>query len=98
MTPEELDAFLTCEQTCRAASVGGDGSPHVTPLWFVWDGEALWLNSLTRSQRWTDLEPDPRVAVVVDAGVGYGELGGVEIRGTVAPVDRAEASGPAPGF
>src|SRR6267378_3710316 len=98
MTPEERDAFLTEERTCRVASLGGNGAPHVTPLWFVWDGEALWLNSLTKSQRWADLERDPRVAVVVDAGVGYGELRGVEIRGTVAPVDRAEAAGPAQGF
>jgi len=87
MTPEERDAFLAEERTCRVASAGPDGAPHVTPLWFVWDGEALWLNSLTRSQRWTDLERDPRVAVVVDAGLGYGELRGVEIQGTVEPVE-----------
>src|SRR5258706_3109464 len=98
MTSGERDAFLAEERTCRVASLGGDGSPHVTPLWFVWDGEALWLNSLTRSQRWTDLERDPRVAVVVDAGVGYAELRGVEIRGAVAPVDPAEAGPTAQGF
>src|SRR6185437_3820037 len=42
--------------------------PHVTPLWYVWDGTALWLTSLTRSQRWTDIERDPLIAVLVDAG------------------------------
>ncbi|HEU5085582.1 MAG TPA: pyridoxamine 5'-phosphate oxidase family protein, partial [Acidimicrobiales bacterium] len=68
MSPEELDEFLRTEHTCRVASVGADGAPHVAPLWFVWDGEALWLNSLVRSQRWTDLQRDPRVSVVVDAG------------------------------
>jgi len=82
----ERDLFLRSERTCRVATVGGDGSPHVAPLWFVWDGYALWLNSIVHSQRWVDLMREPRVAVVVDAGDGYGDLRGVEIRGAVAPV------------
>jgi PPOX class probable F420-dependent enzyme len=86
MTPDEVDAFLTTERTCRVASTGADGRPHVTPLWFVWHGGALWLTSLVRSQRWTDLARDPRVAVVVDTGEQYGELRGVEITGTATAV------------
>ena len=38
MTDDERDAFLASERTCRVATVGRDGAPHVTPLWFVWDG------------------------------------------------------------
>ena len=68
MAVEERDAFLASERTCRVATVGGDGAPHVTPLWFVWDGSALWLTSIVRSQRWTDLQREPRISVVVDAG------------------------------
>lgn len=86
MTPEEVDAFLAEERTCRAATVGKDGSPHVAPLWFVWDGTFVWLNSVVRSQRWTDLGRDPRIAVVVDGGEEFGDLRGVEIRGTVRVV------------
>ena len=86
MTAAEVDAFLTAERTCRVATVGLDGRPHVAPLWFVWDGTSLWLNSVVRSQRWTDLERDRRIAVVVDGGVEFGELCGVELSGAVAPV------------
>jgi len=56
------------------------------PLWFVWDGTSLWLNSVVRSQRWTDLQRDPRVAVVVDTGEDYRELRGVELSGALVPV------------
>ena len=38
MTAEERDDFLDGERTCRVATVGTDG-PHVTALWFVWDGQ-----------------------------------------------------------
>jgi PPOX class probable F420-dependent enzyme len=86
MTPAEIDAFLAVEHTCRVATTGADGRPHVAPLWFVWDGAALWLNSTVRSQRWTDLTRDPRVAVVVDAGERYDQLRGVELAGTATPV------------
>ena len=86
MTAGEADEFLTAERTCRVATAGQDGRPHVAPLWFVWDGQSLWLSSLVRSQRWTDLMRDPRVAVIVDAGVEYNELRGVELSGAVAGV------------
>lgn len=81
MTRAEVDRFLAAERTCRVATTGADGWPHAVPLWFVWDGAALWLNSLVRSQRAADLRRDPRVAVVIDAGEHYGELRGVELRG-----------------
>jgi hypothetical protein len=92
MTDAERDEFLGAERTCRVATVGTEG-PHVAPLWFVWHDGALWLTSLNRSQRWTDLERDPRIAVVVDAGHDYVELRGVELRGRVEIVGEVPRTG-----
>jgi nitroimidazol reductase NimA-like FMN-containing flavoprotein (pyridoxamine 5'-phosphate oxidase superfamily) len=92
MSAEELDAFLAAERTCRVATVGAAG-PHVSPLWFVWHEGALWLHSITRSQRWSDLEGDPRCAVVIDAGEEYMELRGVEVRGTASVVGEVPRTG-----
>jgi hypothetical protein len=89
MAADELDAFLREERTCRVATVGGDGRPHNTPLWFVWDGSALWLNSIVKSQRWTDLARNPQVSVMVDAGHDFGELRGAELIGQVEQVGEA---------
>jgi hypothetical protein len=93
MTPAERDAFLAAERTCRLATVGAAGLPHVSPLWFVWDGRALWISSLTRSRRFADLRANPAAAVVVDAGVEYGELRGVELGGTVEVVGEEPRTG-----
>ncbi|MFJ2767322.1 pyridoxamine 5'-phosphate oxidase family protein [Streptomyces sp. NPDC087300] len=93
MTPEERDEFLTVERTCRVATVSPDGAPHVSTLWFVWDGTSLWLYSITRSKRWSDLRQDQRIAVVVDTGVGYDELRGVELSGTVEFVGESPRRG-----
>ncbi|HEY2054867.1 MAG TPA: pyridoxamine 5'-phosphate oxidase family protein [Solirubrobacterales bacterium] len=92
MSVAELDEFLGSARTCRLASVGPSG-PHVTPLWFVWHAGSLWAQSLTRSQRWTDLMRDPRVAVVVDDGEEYMELRGVELRGEVVTVGEIPRTG-----
>lgn len=93
MTDAERDAFLAAERTCRVATVGPDGAPHVTALWFGWDGTYLWIYSITRAQRWADLQRDPRIAVVIDAGVDYLELQGVEISGTVQVVGEVPRTG-----
>jgi hypothetical protein len=93
MTPDEIDAFLAEEHVCRVATLGSAG-PHATPLWYVWHEGALWLTSLARSQRWTDLERDPRIAVVVDAGgADYSQLRGVELRGRVEVVGEVPRTG-----
>lgn len=86
MSTDERDAFLRGQRTCRVATVSVGGAPHVQPLWYVWLDGSLWLYSLVRSQRWKDLERDPRLAAVIDAGEDYEELHGVELAGGVEVV------------
>ncbi len=94
MSPEELDAFLG-----RAADMsGGDGRRRRRPTRHARSGSSgtapsLWLTSVVRSQRWTDLQRDARIAVVVDAGDDFMELRGVELRGKAAPVGEVPRTG-----
>lgn len=83
MSDEERDAHLATLRVCRVGTVGAQGAPHVSALWYCWDGSALWVYSIIKSQRWVNLVRDPRVSVVVDAGVDYFELRGVEFMGEV---------------
>lgn len=94
MGDAERDAFLAAERTCRVATSGPDG-PHATPLWFVWHDRKLWLYSIVRSRRWADLQRDPRIGVVVDAGVDYLELRGVEVSGRAEIVGEVPRTGEA---
>lgn len=95
MPPEEVDTFLARQRTCRVATVTRAGHPHVTPLWFGWDGRYLWLYSLTDSQRWSDLGHGSQIAAVIDDGDRYRELRGVEILGTVTVVGEVPRRGTA---
>ncbi|MCT9079611.1 pyridoxamine 5'-phosphate oxidase family protein [Streptomyces fulvoviolaceus] len=94
MSEEERDTFLRTQPVCRVATVGRGGHPHNGALWFVWDGTALWLNSLTRSQRWTDVTRDPRVSVLVDdGGLDFLRLRGVELLGSAQVVGEVPRKG-----
>ncbi|WP_432841571.1 pyridoxamine 5'-phosphate oxidase family protein [Dactylosporangium sp. CA-092794] len=86
MDEAELDAFLHACLTCRLATYGGSGFPHVSPVWFVWHDNAVWISSLVRSQRWVDIAASPRVSAVFDTGERYGQLRGVRIDGIATPV------------
>ena len=93
MTGEEFDIFLAEERTCRMATSDPGRGPHVTPLWFVWHDGSIWLNSLTGSQRWADVQRNPAVAILIDAGVDYTELRGVELSGSVEIVGEVPRRG-----
>jgi hypothetical protein len=89
MTEDERHDFLVNQRTCRIATIS-TGSPHLSAVWFVWHLDQIWINSVVRSQRWTDIERNPHVSVIVDDGHNFGELRGVEIVGL------AEAMGEVP--
>ena len=95
MSAAEVNEYLASELTCRVATIKASGFPHVTPLWFLWHNSELWLTTLTQSQRWTDLQREPRVSVVVDSGDGYMELCGVELSGCVEVVGEVPRVGEA---
>lgn len=81
LTPEELEEFLRTERTVRVGTVAPDGEPHVAPLWYVWEGGAMYFNSLKRSRR--ARARGSRVAACVDGGEAYGELRGAVLYGVL---------------
>lgn len=42
LTREEIDAFLAHPRTAQLVTLRASGTPHVAPVWFLWDeGRAL---------------------------------------------------------
>jgi PPOX class probable F420-dependent enzyme len=66
LTTEERDEFLRDLRIGRLASNREDGWAHVTPIWYVWDGERFSL-SLGKSRRHLrNIARDPHVTLCVD--------------------------------
>src|SRR4051794_12178957 len=82
MSEQEVADFLDANLKVQVASVGRDGAPHLTTLFYVVlpGGEiAFW--TYARSQKIRNLERDPRLSVLVEDGTDYFELRGVSISG-----------------
>ncbi len=63
------------------ATIGADGAPHLTTLWFaIVDGEIA-FETFSKSQKIVNLRRDPRIAVLLEDGAKYNELRGVAING-----------------
>lgn len=66
MTKEEIDDFLSGRWIARLATIGQDGYPHVTPLWYYWDSKCVYF-ALTRNRRpFKHLNRNPRCSVAID--------------------------------
>lgn len=67
MSDSEWREFVsTATRTGKAAVVRPDGSPHVTPIWFVLDGDELLFNTSKQSLKGRALRHDPRISICVD--------------------------------
>jgi PPOX class probable F420-dependent enzyme len=87
MSDEEIAAFLDSARSLIVATIGKDGAPHQTVLWFRRHEGALLFETYGSSQKVVNLRRDPRVSALCEAGETYGELRGVSIQGKAEIVD-----------
>lgn len=81
MTPGEQTAFVESQKSLQVATINPDGTPHLTTLWFaVVDGDIVFA-TFTKSQKIRNLERDPRIACLLEDGLEYEELRGVQLNG-----------------
>ena len=67
MTTSEWQEFVSSgTRTGKAGVTSADGTPHVTPIWFVLDGDDLVFTTHESSVKGKALRRDPRICVCVD--------------------------------
>ena len=57
--------------------------PHVVPVWFMWDGEYVWISSFVSTRKIRELKTNPRGAVLIESRQEGGKLQAVLMEGTV---------------
>jgi PPOX class probable F420-dependent enzyme len=79
LSEDEQRELIENERIAVVASLGPRGWPHVMPLWYVpRDGE-VWIWTYAKSQKVKNLERDPRATLLIETGLEYTELRGVQI-------------------
>ena len=74
MTPEQIDEYLSRPMIADLATVNPDGSPHVAPVWFRWDGDVVKVFTQTTAVKVRNIRQDARVSMSVakqEAPYGY---------------------------
>lgn len=63
-----MDCTLREERTGWLCTLRPDGSPHLTPVWFVAAGEAVWIGSGADNVKVRNIAADPRVSLAFGDG------------------------------
>jgi general stress protein 26 len=79
LTEDEQRDLIESERIVVISSLGPRGWPHVMPLWYVPRGGEIWIWTYAKSQKAKNLERDRRATLLIETGVDYGELRGIQI-------------------
>lgn len=64
-TPE-IRAFLAQRPNVILSTVRKDGSPQLSPVWFLFEDDAILISTVKETAKWKNLRRDPRVALCAD--------------------------------
>ena len=64
----EVQARLASERNVWLSTLRPDGSPHTTPVWFVYDAATWWIGSAERSVKVRNVLADQRVSLALQDG------------------------------
>jgi PPOX class probable F420-dependent enzyme len=77
---DQIEAFLAEPRNVMVAGLRRDGTPHLSPNWFWWDGERFYVSTTRNRAKYAIFRRDPRVQLAIDDSTGFRT---VMVRGTV---------------
>ena len=66
LSQAEIEQFLPGPWNARLACVRPDGTPHVLPLWYEWDGRSFWIAASPGSQWKQVIDESEQVSLTID--------------------------------
>jgi PPOX class probable F420-dependent enzyme len=66
MSDQETAAFLSLPLIARLATVRANGTPQLTPMWFLYDDGVVYMTTRSHAAKVNHIRKNPNVAVVVD--------------------------------
>src|SRR5213592_310247 len=82
---EKARAFLNAEHFAVLATLNSDGSPQLTTMWYLLEGDTIVMNTKAGRLKARNMQRDPRIAICVEDGYNY-----VTISGLVEMIDDQE--------
>jgi PPOX class probable F420-dependent enzyme len=63
--PDQLKRIIDDRSIAHVATLDESGTPHVTAMWIMRDGDRIVLNTLEGRAKWHHLRRDPRIGISV---------------------------------
>ena len=67
----KVEQFLAEQRTAIIGGTRRDGRVHMSPNWFLWDGERFFVSTTRDRVKYAIFRRDPRVQVLVDDSTGH---------------------------
>lgn len=71
MIPQDMQDLLAQRNNAIIAVNRPSGGPQVTPVWYVWDGEAFYFSTTKDRAKYINIKRDPSISLIVDGGARY---------------------------
>jgi nitroimidazol reductase NimA-like FMN-containing flavoprotein (pyridoxamine 5'-phosphate oxidase superfamily) len=83
LTSDEVDAFLDSRPGwITLTTIGRDGFPHSVPIGYFRLGDDVYIGCRAGTQKLKNIERNPRVSVMLEAGSSMRDIKGLLIQGT----------------
>jgi PPOX class probable F420-dependent enzyme len=69
-------AFLAGKHFAKLATLMKDGRPQLTPIWYMYEGDKLIINTSKDRVKYRNMKRDPRVSLLIDDGYPYVSIWG----------------------
>ena len=66
MTQKELEEFLSKPNLARIATVGKNCTPHIAPVWFLYENGTIIIGTSKASKKIKNIRNKPDVAISID--------------------------------
>lgn len=89
-----LDAFLAQPLFCFLSTISVDGHPRISPLWYLWEDQRIWIIADSQKTYTTRVDHHPTTALaIVDFEVQTGLVHHVGMRGhaEIVPLEHDRA-------
>ena len=91
LSEAEQAEFLAANRKAALATLDKDGFPHLVAMTYGVKDGVYYMTSYAKAQKVVNVRRDPKVGLMIEAGVSYGELKGVMVRGLCEIIEGEDA-------